>query len=345
LLAEAASARWRALPLAHAPGHFRVVAWKDSATVWGLAGCNPVELRVDAPRFTAWDVQSCGGIAPAPDDSRLAWSDGQGGIRVGVRGAEPEQLLAPGTPPPAGEGDPTGLIRWSPDGSRILTSWAVEWNSDYGIVSLASGVLTPMATRLDGYYLTEAWDWLDDDRILFRLQAVRDLQGRSSQYSESGGVRADLAVASLPDSTFARVTSVPDGVMLEALGRWGGREILVGERSRTSAVHERYWAYDLNGWSRRAIPLPAGHDVLVFDTTRVLILERDGGGGGVVRARAFLWSSEENRVEPLVELREGSLAWSPDGRRLALSTTVDEPVAGAPGSFRTRSLVYVLEPR
>jgi hypothetical protein len=342
LLAAAAAERWRLVALPHAPAHFRPVAWKDSLTIWGVAGCNPVELRVDVPEFAAWNVEACGGIAPHPDDRRLAWSDGRGGIWWGVRGQRPAPLLAPGSPSPAGEGDASGLMRWSPDGTRLLTSWSVEWNAHYATLSLAGGEPEPVSTSLEGYYLVDAWDWLDADRVLFSAQATRDARGRS-EYSEAGGVRADLAVLHLSEPSFSRVTTVSDSVLLKPLGRWADGEVLVGERARSAQLFERYWAYDPRDWSRRAVPLPAGADVLVFDATRVLVLERSAAYGGVA-VRAYLWNQGDD-TEPLVELRDGALAWSPDGRRVALSTSVDEPVAGAPGSFRTYTQAYVLEPR
>jgi hypothetical protein len=344
LLAASAVEQWRLTPLAHAPAHVRVIEWKDSVTVWGTAGCNPIELRTDVPEFSAWGVDACGGIAPAPDGQRLAWSEGRGGIWLGERGGAPELLLAPGTRSPAGEGDPTGSIRWSVDGRRVLTSWALEWTSHFASIDVATRALLPLATSMEGYYLVEAWDWLDQTRILFTAQATRDLQGRS-EYSESGGVRADLALANLTDSTLVRVTSVPDSVMLKPLGRWTEEEVLVGERSRAASLHQRYWAYDSSDWSRRPIALPAASDVVVFDTTRVLALRREGGAGGGARTRVFLWRGSQLPPEPLIELRDGAVAWSPEGRRLAFSTSADEPVAGMPGSFRTRSYAYVLELR
>lgn len=62
----------------------------------------------------------------APDRARLAWGDGQGAIRLGEGGGPQRLLLDPATLAPAGEEDPTGLILWSPDGRRIVTSWAGE---------------------------------------------------------------------------------------------------------------------------------------------------------------------------------------------------------------------------
>jgi hypothetical protein len=342
MLAESAAADWQLLPLPHIPPYFRLVSWKDPVTLWGLASCNPVEVRTDTPAYHSWDVTACGAIAPAPDGARLAWSDGKGGLWVGERGAQPRALLGAGTPAPAGEGDPTGRIQWSPDGTRVLTSWAAEWNAHYALLPAEGGEPSPIDTRLDGYYLLDAWGWIANDQILFSAHAVQDQQGRS-EYSESGGPRKDLAVWRASEATLQRVTSAPDGTMLEPLARWGER-ILVGERPRAADLYQRYWSYDPADWSRVPVELPAASAVEVNDTTRVLLLDRIALGQGA-RARVFLWESGDDEVRPLLEMQEGSVAWSPDGRRIAFTTSIEEPVAGAPGSFQTRYRAYVLTPR
>src|SRR5688572_11543514 len=82
-LAPEAAASWQLRELVHLPRYFQLVGWKDSATLWGRAGCNPVEVRVDAPEYRAWDVPACGGAASAPGGQRLAWGDGKGRLWVG----------------------------------------------------------------------------------------------------------------------------------------------------------------------------------------------------------------------------------------------------------------------
>jgi hypothetical protein len=83
--------------------------------------------------------------------------------------------------------------------------------------------------------------------------------------------------------------------------------------------------------------------VRVLDPTRVLLFDRRDQQGGAQIARVFLWTGAD--PQPLVELRNGAAAWSPDGRRIAVTTSEEVPVPGLPGSFRERHITYVLEPR
>ena len=344
-LAAAAAGSWRLTPLAHAPNHLALAGWKDPSTLWGVAGCNPVEVSVESPAVQAWNVEACGGIEPEPNGPRLVWGTGQGGmLLLGARGGEQRVLRASGAPSPLGEGDPAGAVFWSPNGSRVLVSWAAEWDASYATIDVTSGATTPVRTQKDGYFLTEAFGWLDDDRLLFVAQANKDRGGRS-EYSESGGYRADLFLYDVRDSSYTALTSVDDGVMLRPLAPWSEGEVLVGERPRGATRFEAYWAYDPGGGSRRPVLLPSATDVRVFAPEQVLLLDRTGDRAGPPHDRIFLWRGEGQPVLPLTEIREGQVEWSLDGSRIALTSSVDEPVAGMPGSFRTRRLAYVLEPR
>ena len=344
VLAAEALDDWRLRELDHIPPYFQLHGWTDATTLFGRAGCNPVELRVDRPEYVAWDVGACGDAMLAPDRRRLAWGDGQGAIRVGERGGRQRLVFDPATPGPAAEADPTGLILWSPDGRRIVTSWAMEWESTYAAIDAASGEVTPLSTRLDGYFLTSAEAWLDPERILFTTQASRALDG-TSEYRESGGYRTDLATYDLSNHEYRKLTTVQDSVHLVPLGRWRDREILVGERRDGPGI-ERYWAYDTDNWSRRPVDgLPPGTRTVIADSTRVVVVDDSGTGAGGTHARLLLW--DEGTVVPLADIRGRPVAivWSPDGRRLALATTIEEPADGAPGSFVTRYVAYLVEPR
>lgn len=343
LTAEAAE-NWRLRQLDHIPAYFQLHGWKDATTLFGRAGCNPVEVRVDAAEYVAWDVAACGDAVLAPDRRRLAWGDGQGAIRVGERGGRQRLVFDPATAPPAREGDPTGLMLWSPDGRWILTSWASEWESSYAVIDVASGDITPLSTRLDGYFLTSAALWLDPERILFTTHASRALDG-TSEYRESGGYRTDLATYGLRNHVYRKVTAAPDSVHLLPLRRWTDREILVGER-RDGAGLERYRAYDTDGWSRRpVVGLPRGTSTVIADSTRVVVVDDSATDAGDTHARLLLW--DEGAVVPLADMRGRpfTIVWSPDGRRLALATTIEEPADGAAGSFVTRYVAYLIEPR
>jgi hypothetical protein len=135
------------------------------------------------------------------------------------------------------------------------------------------------------------------------------------------------------------VTAVSDGTFLRPLARWGARGLLVGEM-RGGAV-ARYWIYDTATWARRPIALPGARSAFVADTTRVVLLGVTSGG------TAPLVLGEGGRATALavVRLDQPALAWSPDGRRLALSGPFDQPLPDPPGAFVTRYAAYVIEPR
>jgi hypothetical protein len=143
----------------------------------------------------------------------------------------------------------------------------------------------------------------------------------------------------LRSGAYRVVTAVPDGTFLRPLARWGEGSVLVGE-ARSGAL-ERYWIYDATTWARRPIELPTARTLFLADTSRIALLGVESGG----TAPLTLW--EAGRASPLgvVRLDQPALAWSPDGRRLALTGSFDEPVPDQPGSFVTRYVADVIELR
>jgi hypothetical protein len=332
------AAGWRIRSLAHVPNYFELSGWKDERTLFGRAGCNPVEVRIDEPEFTSWDVSACGGATLAPDRDRAAWGDGMGAILVGGRGGPARVVRDAGARSPSGEGDPTSLALWSPDGRRLLVSWAGEAGSTFAVADVTTGAVEPVVTRIDGYFAAAPWGWLDAERILFTTEAVRNRQGES-EYRESGGYRGDLAVLDLGERSFRAVTAVPDGSYLRPLARWSGREMLVGEA--LGAAIERYWIYDAETWARRPLALPPGRAVFVADSARAALLGVEADGAAPLTLRE---GSGVSRLATL-RLQLPALAWSPDGSRLAITGAFDDPLPDQPGSFVTRYAAYLIEPR
>jgi hypothetical protein len=159
-------------------------------------------------------------------------------------------------------------------------------------------------------------------------------------------VRTDLALYDLRTDSYAKVTDVADGVFLRPLTRWSERAILVGEAGPGSQWVERYWIYDTNTWSRHSVSLPLqASNVRVADSTSVLIIEQDQTAPRPARTRLILWRRGVARAIAEISTEWTGIEWSPDGRRLAIVVTVQAPVAGMPGSFVTRHVAYVLEPR
>jgi hypothetical protein len=304
-LAPGAAAEWRIVELPHLPRYFEAIAWLDERTVLGLAGSNPVELRVDVPEYAAWN-RSVWGAYPAPDGERMAWLD-EAGIRLGRRGETP-RLLFPRDAPPAPEGDLSGPLHWSPDGERLLAPWTREAPPLHGIVEVATGSVRLVEPRGEGYLLMDAFGWLDDQRVLFTAPPHMGGDG-------SPPLRTDLAVLDVATGVHRRITRVESGIELRPLARWGADAVLVAETAPGSARAARFSLRGTHQPWRRALDLPPGHEVAVRDTTTLVVVERTPE-----MDRYRLWLREEGRTLPLVHGRGAHpwAAWSPDGRRLLI---------------------------
>jgi hypothetical protein len=123
------------------------------------------------------------------------------------------------------------------------------------------------------------------------------------------------------------------------------REILVAER-RSGGRIERYWAYEMDDWSRRGVAgLPPGTHMVIHDSTRVVVIDASGVEAHGTPTRLLLW--HQGAVVPLADIygRPGPIVWSPDGRRLALATAIEEPAGGPPASLVTSYAAYLIEPQ
>jgi hypothetical protein len=328
---------WTVRPILNAPRYFVLSDWIDDATLWGLAGENPVDIDARTGSGTAWAVRASG-ARRSPDRSALAWSDASG-IWIMRRGGRPRRLLTYASLPQVPAGDPTNDVQWAPNGRRLLTSWRDEGNVTYALVDTLNGTLEPMVTRLAGYGAPSAVLWIDDRRILFTAPAIAAKDG-SPDYRESGW-RSDLTVHDLGTHTYEKVTDVPDGVFLTVAGAFGDTVVAVrrpgGERLATFSL------FDTPTWTERPTGLTRGSGIAVTrDGARAVIFRSDDVMSEVIiRSRR---AGVPHGAAVLLPGRISGAAWSPNGRALAVSTMAEEPVAGSPNDRQARYRLSVIEP-
>jgi hypothetical protein len=324
-------------PILNAPRYFVLSEWVDDATLWGLAGDNPVDIDVRTGAGTAWGIRASG-ARRSPDRSTLAWGDASG-IWIMRRGGRPRRLLTYASLPQVPAGDPTNDVYWAPNGRRLLTSWRDEGTVTYALVDTLNGTLEPIATRLPGYGSPSAVLWLDDRRIVFTAPAIASKDG-STDYRESGW-RSDLAVHDLGTHTYERVTDAPDGVFLTAVDAFGDTVVAV---RRSGGEHlATFSLFDTRTWQEGPTGLTRGSGIAVTrDGARAVIFRSDDVMSEVIiRSRR---AGVPHGAPVLLPGRISGAAWSPNGRALAVSTSAEEPVTGSPNDRRARYRLSVVEP-
>jgi hypothetical protein len=327
---------WTIRPIANAPNYFVLNDWVDDATLWGLAGQNPVDVDARTGAGTAWSVRASG-ARRSPDRSALAWSDASG-IWIMRRGGRPRRLLTYASLPQVPAGDPTNDVHWAPNGRRLLASWRDEGNVTYALVDTLNGTLEPIATRFPGYGGANALLWLDDRRILFSAAAIAGKDG-STDYRESGW-RSDLFVHDVGTHTYEKVTDVPDGVFLSFADAFG--DTLVAVRRSAGENLATFPFIDTRTWRETPTDLDRGTGIAVTrDGSRAAILRSDDIMSEVIiRSRR---AGQPHGAPVLVSGRVSGVAWSPNGRALAVSTMAEEPVAGSPNDRRARYRLSIIE--
>ena len=328
---------WRVRPILNAPRYFVLSDWVSDATLWGLAGENPVDIDVRTGAGTAWGVRASG-ARRSPDGSALAWSD-PSGLWIMRRAGRPRRILTYASIPQVPAGDPTNEIRWAPNGRRLLTSWRDEGNVTHVVVDTTSGGFEVVNTRRAGYGEAAGALWLDDRRILFTTAANAAKDG-SAGYREAGW-RADIAVHDLGTHTYEKVTDVPDGVFLELLGAFG--DTVLARRRATGDSAATFSLLDARTWLETPSGLPTGSTAAVSrDGARAAVLRsNDTMSEVIVRSRR---PGVPHAAPLFIPGRVTGAAWSPNGRMLAISTMQEEPVAGSPNDRRAVYRLSVVEP-
>lgn len=328
---------WTVRPVVNAPRFFMLSDWVNDATLWGLAGSNPVDIEVRTGAGTAWNVRASGAVR-SPDNSALAWGD-TSGLWIMRRGARPRRILTYSSisQPPAG--DPTNEVRWAPNGRRLLISWRDEGVVTHVVVDTTSGGFEPINTRLPGYGEAAGPLWLDDRRILFSTVALAAKDG-STGYRESGW-RADIAVHDLGTHTYEKATDVPDGIFLDLAGKL--TDTVLARRRSTGDTLRTFWLIDTGRWQETPMGLPAGSLIAVTpDGLRAAVLRsNDAMSEVIIRSRR---SGTPHATPVFIPGRITGAAWSPNGRALAVSTVAEEQITGSSGDLRTTYRLFVIEP-
>jgi hypothetical protein len=329
--------QWTIRPIRNAPNYFLLSDWVDDATVWGLAGENPVDIDARTGAAIPWAARASG-ARRSPDRSALAWGDASG-IWIMRRGGRPRRLITYASLPQVPAGDPTNDVHWAPNGRRLLTSWRDEGNVTFALVDTLNGTLEPIATRLAGYGGASAILWFDDRRILFTAAAIAAKDG-STDFRESGW-RGDLMVHDVGTHTYDKVTDVPDGVFLTVAGTFG--DTLIAARRSASESRATFSLIDTRSWQERPTDLPRGSSIAVTrDGARAAIFRSDDVMSEVIiRSRR---AGEPHGAPALLPGRISGAAWSPNGRALAVSTMAEEPLPGSPNDRRARYRLSILEP-
>ena len=328
---------WTVRPILNAPRYFVLSEWVDEATLWGLAGENPVDIDVRTGAGTAWAVRASG-ARRSPDRTALAWGDATG-IWIMRRGGRPRRLLTYASLPMVPAGDPTNDVQWAPNGRRLLTSWRDEGNVVYALVDTLNGSVEPLVTRVPGYGAPTPALWLDDRRILFTAPAIASTAG-STDYRESGW-RSDVIVHDLGTHGNQKVTNAPDGVFLSVAAAFADTVVLA--RRGAGQSFATFALLDANRWQETPSAVAEGTTVAVSaDGSRVAILRADDAMSEVlIRSRR---PSAPQGAPVLIPGRVSGAAWSPNGGALAVSTMAEEPVAGSPADLRATYRLFVLEP-
>jgi hypothetical protein len=328
---------WSVRPIVNAPRFFVLSEWVNDATLWGLAGDNPVDIDVRTGAGTAWGVRASG-ARRSPDASALAWGDASG-LWIMRRGGRPRRILTYSSisqPPP---GDPTNDIRWAPNGRRLLTSWRDEGIVTHVLVDTTSGGFESINTRLPGYSEAAAPLWLDDRRILFSTAALAAKDG-SAGYRESGW-RADIAVHDLGTHSYEKVTDVPDGTFLDIAGEL--TDTIVVRRRVTGDTLWTFSLFDTRMWQETPTGLPRGSSISVTaDGLRAAVLRaNDPMSEVIIRSRR---PRAPHTTPVFIPGRITGAAWSPNGRALAVTTLAEERIPGSSADLRTTYRLFVIEP-
>ena len=327
---------WTVRPIVNAPHYFVLSDWVTNDTLWGLAGSNPIDIHAVSGAGRPWGVRASG-ARRSPDGSAVAWVDTTG-IWIMRRGRPAHRILRFSSLPRRPAGDPTFDIHWAPNGRRLLTSWAEEGSLTHALVDTASGGFEPLALRIPGYAPPAAALWLDDRRILFTVRANSGKDGTTG-YREAGW-RADIAVHDLGTHQFERVTSMADGVFLEAVAAWG--DTILAVRRVVGDTLATFSLFDARTWNESRSALPRGTGITATDDGgRVAVFRSDDVLSQVlIRSRR---PGDPHGAPVLIPGRITAAAWSPNGRALAVSTRAEERIEGTPGDLRAVYRLSVVE--
>lgn len=338
------SDRYTSKEIGGLPKYFLPTGWIDEDRLMGLTGTNPIRYNVGDGSwrplgFTAWHAML------SPNGTQVAFLNDSG---IGVAKSDGTETRLLPKPEVAGEGDGgLGGFVWSPNGKRLLVWIQHEWDAEYSILDLDSGEVTPLKTRLDGYFLTAPGAWPKPDRILFTTRANRTKDGKQ-EYTH--GYRQDIALLDLKTGEFHPVTDAADGEFYSISGYADGQALVEKwflEPDEYSHQEKReFYLSDISEaeglLSMEKIHLPhadiaylVGRDHILFLTTA---LTPPPGSFSPVRA---VYEVKDGAVTPFGFLAIGDhftgFFPSPDKTRIlfGLSRTVEDEYGGMMTSYET----------
>jgi WD40 repeat protein len=272
-------------PVAFAPDGRRLAATRDAGDAVVILDVATGRELADLPVPPG---RGLGGLDWSSDGKRLACSSAKG-----LRAWEVETRKECFTQQ---RGDAYGAVRWAPDGKAL--AFAVNGRPPgVAVVDVAPGA---KARRLDDAY-GNVLAWSPDGRTIARLCTTQGAPIWVRLYDLATKARRSLSESSSGETTFALS---PDGRVVAA---WQYQLL-------THRYHTHTWLASVDTGRALAV-LPDGGPTLAWSPTGKVLVS------GGAHNRTALWGPDGKPQELPVALRaQGlSLAWSSDGRRLALT--------------------------
>lgn len=325
------------------PKYFRAAGWIDLRTIFGLVGATPVVYNLESgsisyPGIPAWSARL------SPNRKYFSYIE-EGGVYVtGIDGRGNRHIWPPQEAFEGGGHHGGGV--WSPSGEKLLVWFQYEWDGEYFVCSLQGEEdAYKLKTYLEGYFLTTAVGWVDEQRLIFNTRA-NVMKDGTQDYTF--GYRSDLAVYDLKTGSFRLISNSNDGEFLEGLSvcprgifflRWFGRNETRDDFS--------YGLMDLTGRVIWESP---------FYRSAYFSLSPDGRstaclveiGRSELNPVYTLLLLSQGKTLPVAELKFGEqfseVFWCPEGKKMLISFTAAVPQDDPPDSYRQQHYTLIIEP-
>ncbi len=321
------------------PQYFQSGGWIDEHTIFGLSGNNPVLFNLETgrsrfPHITVWEAHL------SPEKRYFSYINEHGVHVAQVDGNENRHLWP--REGLAGNGFPRGGL-WAPFSDKLLVWWEHEWDCVFFIYELHSDRVQELKTHLDGYFLTTATGWADEQNIIFTTRASIMKDGFRDY---SFGYRSDLAAYNLETGSFLLLTDAADREFFEGLSaepegifylRWFGNrnDVYYGVMNLEGSV---IWEEPFYG--------PASF-FLAPDGKEVACLVKTGRSEINSVYELMIISREGSRT--IVELqiadhRIPEIFWHPTGKKLLISYSSAFRQGETPNAYLDFYYTMVVEP-
>ncbi|MEW5920030.1 MAG: hypothetical protein AB1796_03555 [Bacillota bacterium] len=324
------------------PRYFQAGGWVDGHTIFGLAGTTPVLYNLEtgessSPGVTAWEARL------SPEKERISYTQEKGVYVARIDGKDKIHLWPRETAGmPEGEGNPRGGL-WSPGGEKLLVWWEHEWDCEFYVCELQKEEVGKINTRLDGYFLTSATGWADEQKLIFTTRA-NIMKDGTREYTF--GYRSDVAVYDLETLSLHLITNTADGEFIEGLS--AGPEGILFLRWFTDRDVTSYGVMDPTGrviWEEpfyenmNFFLAPDGRTVAcLVETGRQemnIVYELVIRSQGV--SRSILEMQMANHILP-------EIFWHPDGKKLLFTFIAAVPREDPLGNYQESYYTLIIEP-